>query len=121
MTAAITRAPGPSLGRSQGAAYGGLAYAVATADDKAPNLAAQTRACFAKIEATLKTLGSDKARLLSASVYLADISEKPVFDSLWSEWIGAEPAAWPQRTCLGAQLSGGTLVEISVVAALASA
>jgi enamine deaminase RidA (YjgF/YER057c/UK114 family) len=55
--------------------------------------------------------------LLSATVYLADLREKPVFDPEWLAWVGSDPHHWPQRACVQAALAGGALVEIAVVAA----
>lgn len=62
-------------------------------------------------------MGSGKSRIISATVWLADLGQKAVFDQEWSRWVGADPAGWPQRACVGAVLADGSLVEMAVVAA----
>ena len=37
-------------------------------------------------------------------------------DSVWNTWIGNNPENWPQRACLGVNLEGNYLIEITVVA-----
>jgi enamine deaminase RidA (YjgF/YER057c/UK114 family) len=113
----ITRVAGTAPGRSSGSGFGGLAFAVATSGDYAFELPEQSRRSFAKLDSVLAELGSDKRHLLSVTVYLADLAQKPIFDREWLEWIGAEPAHWPQRACVQAALAGGALVEIVVTAA----
>ncbi|MCG7508513.1 Rid family hydrolase, partial [Mesorhizobium retamae] len=97
--------------------FGNLAWAVATSDDKALDLKGQIAAAFAKIDRVLGELGTDRSNLLSVTVFLADIGDKKAFDVEWLSWVGDNPQHWPQRMCIEATLSPGTLVEISVVAA----
>ncbi|ULJ74335.1 Rid family hydrolase [Rhizobium gallicum] len=113
----IERAPGVAPGRSSGSASGHLAWAVATSDDKQLNLQGQIAVVFAKIDRLLAELKTDKRYLLSANVLLSDLEHKNAFDLAWKEWVGDNPHHWPQRVCVGATLSPGTLVEIAVVAA----
>jgi len=110
----IQRFPGNAPGRSRAVAFDNLVFTVATAAGSA-SLAEQTRAVLARIEQNLQEAGSDKTRLLSATVYLADIRRKAEMDAVWNEWIG--PAHWPQRACVQAGLAPDTLVEITVIAA----
>lgn len=113
----IERSPGVAPGRSSASAYGGLVWTVATSLDKDLDLKGQVAVSFDKIERVLARFGTDKRFLLSVSVYLSDLSNKAEFDIAWREWVGDNPDHWPQRACLGAVLSAGTLVEIAVVAA----
>ena len=112
----IERWQGDATGRSRATAWRDLVFTVATAPG--PTVAAQTRASLAQISANLAEAGTDRTRLLSATVYLTDISRKAEMDAEWCEWIG-EAANWPQRACVQAALAPGTLVEITVVAARA--
>jgi enamine deaminase RidA (YjgF/YER057c/UK114 family) len=114
--AIIERVPGRSNGRSVGSACGNMVFAVATADNKLNDLTDQARECFAKIDGTLAKLGTDRASILSVSIFMADLGNKPVLDLIWLEWVGTDPAGWPQRSCLGAVLGVGTLIEITAVA-----
>ena len=113
----IQRSSGVAPGRSSGSAFGGLAWAVATSDDKQLDLKGQIAATFAKIERVLADLNTDKRYLLSANILLADLNDKKVFDAQWRAWVGDDMDHWPQRACTGATLSPGTLVEMTVVAA----
>ena len=111
----IQRFPGNAPGRSRAVGFDNLVFAVATAAGSSTSVQEQTRQVLARIERNLLDAGSDKTRLLSATVYLADIVGKAEMDDVWNEWIG--PENWPQRACVQAGLAPGVLVEITVVAA----
>ena len=70
------------------------------------------------LDKNLKDAGSDKSRLLQATVYLKDMAAKAEMDAVWCEWIGSEEN-WPQRACVGADLAGDDLIEIVVTATMA--
>ncbi len=112
----IDRVTGAAKGRSPAVRHNGIVYAVATAGGDSSSVAEQTRRARAALEHNLAAAGSDKTRLLQATVYLRDMSTKAEMDVVWREWIsGAEN--WPQRACVGADLAGNDLVEIVTVAA----
>jgi enamine deaminase RidA (YjgF/YER057c/UK114 family) len=113
----IERVAGMAPGRSSGSGFGGLAWAVATSEDTSLGVAEQARRSFAKLDRVLGELGTDKRHLLSATVYLADLREKPAFDREWLAWVGGDSRHWPQRACVQAALASGALVEIAIVAA----
>lgn len=110
----ILRLSGHAKGRNRAVAHGDLVFTVATAGDAGPDLAAQTVEALALIERSLIEAGSDKTKLLQATVYVTDISRKAEMDEVWNEWIG--PDNWPQRACIGVDLAPGDLVEIVVIA-----
>ena len=113
----IERIRGPySPGISKSSAYRDLLWIVATATDEDLDLAGQTAQALELIENSLAELGSDKTRIVSAQVFLANMDEKPIMHELWRAWIGGNPAHWPQRACLGVELEGKCLVEITVTA-----
>ncbi len=70
------------------------------------------------LERTLQEAGSDKSRILQATVYLRDMAMKAEMDQVWCAWIGGKEN-WPQRACVGADLAGDDLIEVVVIAALA--
>ncbi len=113
----ITRIAGVYQGRSRAVQHNGIVYAVATDQSNADGIAEQTRRTLAALDKNLADAGSDKTRLLQATVYLADMSTKAEMDAVWCEWIG-EQQNWPQRACVGTDLAGATLVEIVVTAAV---
>jgi enamine deaminase RidA (YjgF/YER057c/UK114 family) len=110
----IQRFPGNATGRSRAVAFRDLVFTVATAAGS-PSLGEQTRQVLARIEQNLQDAGSDKTRLLSATVYLTDMAGKAEMDEVWNAWIG--PDHWPQRACVQVGLAPGVLVEITVIAA----
>ncbi|WP_445680720.1 RidA family protein [Radicibacter daui] len=85
------------------------------ADDKTLDARGQAGQACAKIEKLLLDLGSSKEKLLTATVYLADFSTKQQMNEAWCAWLS--PDIFPTRTCVGAVLEKGTLVEITVSAA----
>lgn len=111
----IERFRGDARGRSRTVAWDALAFTVATAAEAGSSVAEQTRRTLEKIDHGLAEAGSDRARILSATVYLTDIGAKDEMDAVWCEWIG-EADNWPQRACVQVALVPGTLVEITVVA-----
>lgn len=113
----IKRYPGSSKGRCRAVTHGGLVYAVATDTTSAANIAEQTRLTLQALEQTLLDAGSDKGRILQATVYLRDLSMKAEMDQVWCAWIGGEEN-WPQRACVGTDLAGDDLIEIVVTAAV---
>jgi enamine deaminase RidA (YjgF/YER057c/UK114 family) len=113
----INRWRGKYQGRNRAVEYNGLIWTVATADDTSLDVAGQTRQSLAIIEKNLTDTGSDKTRILSAQVFITDISQKPAMDEVWNQWIGPDPQHWPQRACVQAALAGDTLVEVVVTAA----
>ena len=112
----IERISGTALGRNTSSAYKDLVWTVATASDENLGLADQTSQTLNMIESSLLELGSDKTRMVSAQVYLSDITNKPAMDEVWNAWIGNNPEHWPQRACLGVNLEGGYLIEVTVTA-----
>ena len=97
--------------------FGDLVFLSGTvADDKTLPMKEQTAQVLAKIDAVLAEAGTDKTRILSATVYLADIGRKEEMNEAWMAWIDADNL--PTRTAVGVTLTPGTLVEITVCAAL---
>ena len=89
----VKRVPGGAQGRSAGSAAGGFAWAVTTADDPVPDIYAQTKQALLKLDGILAELGTDKTRLVNATVYVDQIGLKPEMDRAWCEWIGDDPTA----------------------------
>ena len=113
----IKRIAGTSKGRSRAVVHGGLVYTVETDQSAAGSVAEQTRLTLAAIDDNLRDAGTDKSRLIQATVYLRDMATKDEMDAVWCDWIGGADN-WPQRACVGTDLAGADLVEIVVVAAL---
>jgi enamine deaminase RidA (YjgF/YER057c/UK114 family) len=106
---------GPRM--SQAVIHGGTVYlAGQVADDPAPSVRAQTQQILAKIDRLLGEAGSDKSRVLSATVWLADIGRFDEMNEVWDAWVA--PGDPPARATVQAALARpANLVEIMVVAA----
>ena len=85
------------------------------ADDKSLPMKGQTEQVLRKIDSVLAAAGTDKSRILSATVYLADIKLKDDMNEAWMAWIDKKNL--PARAAIGVELTLGTLVEIMVCAA----
>jgi enamine deaminase RidA (YjgF/YER057c/UK114 family) len=91
-----------------------LAGQVAT--DPSADVAGQTRQVLAAIDALLAEAGTDKTRLLSANIYLADIGTFGQMNSVWDAWVSADNT--PARATVEARLAAPAYkIEIQVVAA----
>ena len=77
----------------------------------------QTREVLAAIDSVLAKLGTDKSRLLSATVYLSNIGNFAAMNEAWDAWVS--PGNPPARATVEARLaSPDILVEIVVTAAV---
>lgn len=102
---------------SQAVVHGGTVYiAGQVADDPTPSVAEQTRQVLAKVDALLSEAGTDKSRLLSTNIWLADIARFDEMNAVWDAWVIAGHT--PARATVQSRLARpGMLVEIMVVAA----
>jgi enamine deaminase RidA (YjgF/YER057c/UK114 family) len=117
----INRWPARAPGRSRAVQWQGLVWAVASTGDVSLAIDEQITDCLQSLDRTLAEAGSDKTRLLSVQVFLAEMDFKPKLDEAWNAWIGPDPNHWPQRACLGVGLAPGLLVEIVALAAVRDA
>jgi enamine deaminase RidA (YjgF/YER057c/UK114 family) len=85
------------------------------ADDKSQDMRGQTAQVLKKIDGVLAQAGTNKSRILSATVYMADASLKDAMNEAWMAWV--DRSNLPTRTAVGAALTPGTMVEITVCAA----
>jgi enamine deaminase RidA (YjgF/YER057c/UK114 family) len=90
-----------------------LAGQVAT--DTNADVAGQTTQIVTKIDALLNEVGSDKARIVQATIWLADHQTFDEMNTVWDTWVLEGHA--PARACVESALAFPPyLVEISVVA-----
>ena len=109
--------PGPIHSRI--VEYNGTVYVAGiTADKRDAGCKAQTEEVLKKIDEYLAMAGTNKSRLLSTTIWLADIREKGEMDAAWKPWV--DPDNKPARACVESRLgTPDTRVEIMVVAAKA--
>ncbi len=111
----IRRIAGQVQTRSRAVIHAGIVYTVAVSTEKSASLYEQTQSALARIDQNLADAGSDKSRVLSATVYITDMSRKGEMNRAWDEWVDRSNP--PQRACIGATLEGADLVEIVMMAA----
>lgn len=107
---------GPRM--SQGVIYGGLVYLAGQVASNAPGgtVPEQTRDILARIDTLLTEAGTDKSRVLSATVWLTDIGTFDEMNSVWDGWVAT--GSTPARACVEARLADPRYtVEIAVIAA----
>jgi enamine deaminase RidA (YjgF/YER057c/UK114 family) len=76
----------------------------------------QTKNILAGIDEVLERAGTDKSKLLTATVWLTDLSKFDEMNSVWDQWVS--PGNAPVRVCVEAKLAvPGFEVEIQVTAA----
>jgi enamine deaminase RidA (YjgF/YER057c/UK114 family) len=97
--------------------HGGLVFLCGqTSSGKTiPAIEGQTGEVLARIDALLAEVGSDRSRLLSATIYLKQMQDFAAMNTTWEAWLPAGAA--PARTTVQASLaSPELLIEITVVA-----
>jgi enamine deaminase RidA (YjgF/YER057c/UK114 family) len=110
---------GPGARMSKAVVHGNTVYTAGQVADKTvgKSVAEQTQEIVDLIDAILAEAGTDKTKILSATIYLADISTFAEMNSIWDKWVvqGHTPA----RATLEAKLvTEQYKVEIAVIAAI---
>lgn len=107
---------GPRL--SQAVVYGNTVYlAGQVADDPSAGVKGQTEQILRKIDRLLAAAGTSKAKLLSATVWLANMGTYDEMNAAWDAWV--DQANTPARATVESRLARpGFLVEIAVIAAI---
>lgn len=109
--------PGPRM--SAAVVHNGIVYlsGQVASVDPAADVAGQTRQVLARIDELLAAAGTDKSRLLTASIWLTDMATFNDMNGVWDAWLS--PGNSPTRATVGAALArSDLLVEIAVTAAL---
>lgn len=80
------------------------------------NISDQTLTCLKKAQLLLEEVGSDKSKILSASIWLKNMSDFDAMNTVWDKWFdGTLP---PARACGESLLAHpDLLVEIILIAA----
>jgi enamine deaminase RidA (YjgF/YER057c/UK114 family) len=100
------------INRVSGTAY----LAGQVADDPSADITGQTQQVLAQIDDLLFEAGTDKSKILSATIYLADVADFAAMNAVWEKWV--VPGQTPARATVEAKLAAAHYrVEIQVVAA----
>ena len=80
-----------------------------------PTVGEQTKRILEGIDRLLATAGTDKSKLLTATIWLSDIRFFSEMNEVWDAWVS--PGNTPARACIEAKLARTKfLVEIGVTA-----
>ena len=102
---------------SQAVVHNGVVYVAGQVGEPHEDVAAQTRTALAEIEALLAEVGSDKSKILMATIWLADMADFETMNSVWDAWV--DPENPPARATGEAKLAAPEYrVEIIVTAAV---
>jgi enamine deaminase RidA (YjgF/YER057c/UK114 family) len=116
MNTDITRhGTGPRM--SEAVAYNGILWVAGQVGAPGASVADQTRQCLAEVDRILAAAGTDKTRILSAQIWLADMATFAQMNAVWDAWV--PQGHTPARATGEAKLATPEyLVEVIVTAAL---
>ena len=106
--------PGPRM--SQAVVHGDTVYLAGQVGAPGKSVTEQTQAVLASVERLLAAAGSDKSKILTATIWLADMADFGEMNAVWDAWVGGKDA--PARATGEAKLATPDYkVEVIVVAA----
>jgi len=106
---------GPRM--SQAVIHNGIVYLAGQVGAPGESVTAQTQSVLASIDALLAEAGTDKTRILTATIWLADMGDFAEMNAVWDAWVAEGHA--PARATGEAKLATPDYkVEIIVTAAL---
>jgi enamine deaminase RidA (YjgF/YER057c/UK114 family) len=107
----------PGKRMSRVVTHNGVAYlAGLTADHLSADIEGQTSEVLAKADVRLALAGTDRSRLLTATIWLSDIRDFNAVNGVWEAWI--DPLNPPARATAECRLADPEiLVEIILTAA----
>ncbi len=87
------------------------------AKDSTKGIKEQTITTLEKVDELLESVGSNRDKILSATIYIKDMSMFQEMNDVWDNWVNEGFA--PARACVEAKMAREELlVEVSVVAAV---
>jgi enamine deaminase RidA (YjgF/YER057c/UK114 family) len=107
---------GPRM--SKAVVHGNTVYLAGIVADnpKGKSVTEQTKDILKQIDGFLAKAGSDKAKLLSANIWITDMANFGEMNAVWDAWVA--PGNTPARATVEARLAAPDYkVEIMVVAA----
>jgi enamine deaminase RidA (YjgF/YER057c/UK114 family) len=101
---------------SQAVVHGNLVYVAGQVGAPGASVTEQTRTVLSQIDRLLEEAGTDKSKILSATIWLADMSTFAEMNAVWDNWV--DPTNPPARATGEVRLATPDyMVEIIVVAA----
>ena len=109
--------PGPRM--SQAVIHGNVVYLAGQVAAGAPgkSVSVQTKDILSRVDGLLAEAGTDKSKLITANIWLADIASFAEMNEAWDSWVA--PGNAPARATVESKLATPDYtVEIMVTAAL---
>jgi enamine deaminase RidA (YjgF/YER057c/UK114 family) len=102
---------------SEMAVYNNTIYlAGQVAEDITLDMGGQTKQVLAAIDKLLAEAGSEKTKILSTTIYVADMAEFAAMNAVWDAWV--VQGHTPPRATVEAKLAKpGYKVEVQIIAA----
>lgn len=108
---------GTSPRMSEAVSYNGVLWLAGQVGKPGEDVTAQTHTCLAEVDRILAAAGTDKTRILSVQIWLADMADFAAMNAVWDKWVPAGHT--PARATGEAKLATKDyLVEVIVTAAL---
>lgn len=86
-------------------------------EDTSLDITGQVKQALSEIDSLLAKGGSDKSKILTATIWLADIGDFAAMNAVWDAWV--VPGHAPARATVQARMNDPRMkVEIMAVAAL---
>ncbi|CAM3129584.1 Enamine deaminase RidA, house cleaning of reactive enamine intermediates, YjgF/YER057c/UK114 family [Paracoccus aminovorans] len=105
---------GPRM--SQAVVHNGIVYLAGQVGKPGESVTEQTREVLAQVDRLLAECGSDKTRILTAQVWIADMADFAEMNAVWDAWVPAGHT--PARATGESKLATPDYkVEVIVVAA----
>jgi enamine deaminase RidA (YjgF/YER057c/UK114 family) len=107
----------PSSILSHAVEHGNTVYlAGIVAKDLNKDVKGQTKEIVDEMDRLLAKCGTNKSKVLSATIWVTDIRNRAQMNEVWSAWV--DPKSLSARACVEAKLADPkALVEIMVIAA----
>jgi enamine deaminase RidA (YjgF/YER057c/UK114 family) len=102
---------------SEAVVYNGIVWVAGQVGNPGDSVADQTRQCLAEVDRILAEAGTDKTRILSTQIWLADMATFGDMNAVWDAWV--PQGNTPARATGEAKLATPDyLVEVIVTAAV---
>ena len=79
---------------SEAVCYNGIVWLAGQVGNPGESVTEQTRTCLAEVDRILAEAGTDKTRILSTQIWLADMTDFAEMNAVWDSWVpqGHTPA-----------------------------
>ncbi|WP_182421939.1 RidA family protein [Aureimonas sp. ME7] len=107
----------PGRRMSDAVVHGNTVYLSGQVGNPGDDVTQQTHTVLEQIDALLAEAGTEKSKILQATIWLADIKDFGAMNAVWDAWV--DPANPPARATGESKLATPDyLVEVIVVAAV---